>query len=161
MAGTEEVSLRCVESDDLPIFFSQQLEPAANRMAAFIRQDPSDRPSFDAHWDKILHDSSVVLRAILVGGRVAGFVGSFERNGVPELTYWLGKEFWGRGAATSALKSFLTLPVPRPIFARVAKDNVGSARVLAKCGFKPCGEDRCYSNARGTEIDELIFELAL
>ena len=50
-----------------------------------------------------------------------------------EVTYWLGKEFWGRGLA-EALNRMLQLVIDRPIFARAAADNIGSIRVLQKCG---------------------------
>ncbi len=51
-----------------------------------------------------------------------------------EVTYWLGREFWGRGLATQALQRMLHLVVARPLFASAATDNLGSMRVLQKCG---------------------------
>ena len=47
----------------------------------------------------------------------------------------------------------------RPLFARAAKDNVGSMRVLEKCGFTIAGEDKGFSNTRGEEVEEFILEL--
>ena len=47
----------------------------------------------------------------------------------------MGREFWGRGLATGAL-SELAVEIPeRPLHAWVAASNVGSIRVLEKCGF--------------------------
>ena len=43
--------------------------------------------------------------------------------------------------------------------ARVAKDNLGSRRVLEKRGFAIVGEARGFANARGEEIEELVLEL--
>jgi len=40
------VCLRDVEEDDLPLFFEQQLDPAANHTAAFTATDPTDRDAF-------------------------------------------------------------------------------------------------------------------
>jgi hypothetical protein len=40
---TPDVRLRDVMEDDLPLFFEQQLDPEANRMAAFA---PRDRDAF-------------------------------------------------------------------------------------------------------------------
>ena len=48
------VILREVSEQDLPIFFEQQLDPAANYMAAFTSKDPSDNVAFTAHWNKII-----------------------------------------------------------------------------------------------------------
>ena len=47
----------------------------------------------------------------------------------------------------------------RPLFARAAKDNAGSIRVLQKCGFGISGEDRGFANARSGEVDEFVLRL--
>jgi ribosomal-protein-alanine N-acetyltransferase len=39
------------------------------------------------------------------------------------------------------------------------KDNVGSIRVLEKCGFVKVGEERGFANARGMEVEEVVMEL--
>jgi RimJ/RimL family protein N-acetyltransferase len=56
-------------------------------------------------------------------------------DGKPQVTYWLGKAFWGNGIATLALTEFLRIFNTRPLYASVAKDNAASIRVLEKCGF--------------------------
>lgn len=156
---TGQVELRDVQDSDLPIFFEQQLDPEANWMAAFTAKDPSDRAAFMAHWQKIRQDTSTINKTILLDGQVVGNISSFELFGQPSVGYWIGKPFWGRGVATSALARFLEHVQTRPLYARVAKDNVASIRVLQKCGFVVCGEDRGFANARGTEVEELILEL--
>jgi RimJ/RimL family protein N-acetyltransferase len=154
------LSLREVIDTDLPIFFAQQLDPDANYMAAFTAKDPSNRQAFDAHWAKIRSAPRILIRTILCDGAVAGTVLSYEEDGRPEVSYWLGREFWGKGIATWALGEFLrTVNLKRPMYARVAKDNLGSRRVLEKCGFAVIGEERGYANARGMEIAELLLEL--
>jgi RimJ/RimL family protein N-acetyltransferase len=90
---------------------------------------------------------------------VAGHVVKFERFDQPEITYWIGREHWGKGLASAALREFLRLVQVRPLYARVAKDNIASIRVLEKCGFTYCGEDKCFSNARGVEVEEHILVL--
>ena len=152
--------LRDVIQDDLPIFFEQQLDRDANYMAAFTAKDPSDRDAFTAHWHRILADATVIIRTILCDGQVAGSVLRYEEAGKPEVSYWLGKEYWGKGIATRALSEFLAHGNKmRPIYARVAKDNLGSRRVLEKCGFTIIGESKGFANARGEDIEELILEL--
>jgi RimJ/RimL family protein N-acetyltransferase len=126
------VSLRDVTEADLPILYEHQRDPVAARMAAFPRRDWD---AFLPHWKKILGDSSVVTKAVLVDGVLAGNVVSFVRAGVREVGYWIGREYWGRGVATKALAAFLTHDRTRPMYARVAKHNVASIRVLEKCGF--------------------------
>jgi len=90
---------------------------------------------------------------------VAGYLASFERFDQPEVCYWLGREYWGQGVATTALTQYLKdLPV-RPLYARAAIDNTASLRVLAKCGFVIVGHDRDFAHARGQEVEEVILQL--
>ena len=153
------VRIREVLEADLPIFFDQQLDPEANQMAAFTSRDPSDRRAFDAHWQRLLDDASIVKRSIDYRGIVAGSIIAFERAGEPEITYWIGRRFWGKGVATEALQAFLREFRKRPLHARVAKDNLASLRVLEKCGFAICGEDRGFANARQEVIEEHLLVL--
>ena|ERR671926_1329783 len=157
---SNKVLLRNVISEDLPIFFEYQLDQEANYMAAFTAKDPTNQEAFMAHWQRNLADPANINQTILVNGQVAGSVSSYEDEGKPEVTYWLGKEYWGKGIATAALREFLAQKNQiRPIYARVAKDNPGSRRVLEKCGFKIIGESKGFANARGQEIEELLLEL--
>lgn len=157
--ATGEVVLREVEEDDLPTFFEQQLDPVASYMAAFTPRDPADRDAFTAHWAEIMGDDTITVRTILFDGLVAGNIVSFEWDGKPEVGYWIGREFWGRGVATRALSEFLGIVKTRPLYAAAARDNTGSIRVLEKCGFVVTGYGRGYANARGEEIEEAILEL--
>lgn len=155
-----EVTLRDVADSDLPIFFEQQLDADANWMAAFTARDPTDRDAFMAHWTRIRGDPSNSIQTILFNGLVAGSVSSYvEEPGKPEVTYWLGKEFWGQGIATRALAAFLGQMTERPVYARAAKDNAASLRVLEKCRFRITGEGKGYANARRAEIEEYLLRL--
>jgi RimJ/RimL family protein N-acetyltransferase len=157
---TDDLYLRDVVEDDLPWFFDFQLDRDANYMAAFISRDPTDREAFTAHWKKILADPTTINRTIVCDGQVVGSVSSYVQSGKPEVTYWIGKAHWGRGIATRALAAFLVeANATRPIYARVARDNLGSRRVLEKCGFRIIGEMKGFANARGEEIEELHMEL--
>jgi len=150
--------LRDVVEDDLPVFFEFQLDADANHMAAFIARDPSNRQAFTAHWKKVLNDPTTTNRTIVCDGQVVGSVSSYEDAGRPEVTY--GRAYWGQGIATRALSEFLAHGNrTRPMYARVAKDNLGSRRVLEKCGFKIIGESRGFANARGREIEGLLLQL--
>jgi RimJ/RimL family protein N-acetyltransferase len=138
MTTTPRVRLRDVVDDDLPVFFEHQLDPDANRMGGFT---PRDREAFMAHWRTILGDDTGVTRTVLVDGEVAGNVVSFLHQGRREVGYWIGREHWGKGVATSALAALLEVLEMRPLYAHVARQNVASARVLEKCGFRVLGEE--------------------
>lgn len=155
---SNELLLRNVIDNDLPIFFEYNLDQAANYMAAFTAKDPTNQEAFMAHWHRILADKTNIIQTIIFNGQIAGSVSSYEDEGKPEVTYWLGRDYWGMGIATWALKEFLVQKNQiRPIYARVAKDNLGSRRVLEKYGFKIIGESKGFANARNEEIEELIL----
>jgi RimJ/RimL family protein N-acetyltransferase len=160
MENSSSIVLREVLMSDLPIFFDQQLDPEANWMAAFTRKDPSDRDAFMAHWAKILRDETTTNQTILFDGQVAGSVSSYvDEDGQREVSYWIGKAYWGKGVATRALVAFLDHIKVRPLYARAAQDNIGSLRVLEKCGFTRIGEDKGFANARGEEVEEFLLRL--
>ncbi len=153
------IKLREVIESDLPIFYEQQLDEEANYMAAFTTEDPADRAAFEAHWTRIMGDDSITLRTVLYLDSVAGYIANFERFGKQEVSYWFGKDYWGRGVATKALSTFMSTLKKRPLYARAAKDNIASVRVLEKTGFAITGHEIAYANARGAEIEEVIMML--
>ena len=142
--------LRPVVPTDLPIFFEHQLDPDGTQMAAFPARD---RAAFDAHWaTNVLGNPAAVTRTIVVDGAVAGWIGSWPQDGARHVGYWIGRAHWGQGLATRALAAYLELVTERPLHAQVVRHNVGSIRVLEKCGFRREHEERI-------EDDELTFVL--
>jgi RimJ/RimL family protein N-acetyltransferase len=152
------VTLRDVCEEDLPIFCEHQMDPAGIQMAAFTPDLPNETAAYMARLRKILADESNTQKTILLNGQVIGSIASFGPAEEREVTYWLGNEYWGKGFATLALSQFVAF-CGRPLFARAAKDNLGSIRVLEKCGFMRTGEETSYANARGREIEEVIYRL--
>jgi RimJ/RimL family protein N-acetyltransferase len=144
-----DVRIRDVVVADLPTFFDHQRDPEAVRMALFAGRE---REAFDAHWAAILADDSKIAQTVLVDGRVAGNVVCWESEGDRLIGYWIGREFWGGGVATAALRAFVDLVRERPLRAHVATTNAGSIRVLEKCGFVPVGRET-------TDVEELVYEL--
>lgn len=152
---TSAIILREVTDSDLPILYEQQLDPEATAMAAFPSRD---KEAFYAHSKKIMADESKIFKAILFDDQLAGSIFSWEMEGNREVGYWLGREFWGKGIATQALAEFLKIVTTRPLSAHVAKHNIGSRRVLEKCGFKVIGDDS-YTNPAGVVVEEFHLKL--
>ena len=134
---SEGVALREVTDADIEVFFEHQLDPVATTMAAFPSRDIE---AHRAHWAKVLAQDDAITRTIVVDGAVAGYLGSWTQDGKRELGYWLGREFWGRGSASTALALFLEVVTERPLLAWVASHNGGSIRVLEKSGFRRAAE---------------------
>jgi RimJ/RimL family protein N-acetyltransferase len=130
--------LRDVVESDLPVFFEHQRDPEATRMADFPARD---RETFDAHWERVLAGETNTVKTIVFEGQVAGNAVSWDQDGRRLVGYWLGREFWGKGLATKALAELVDELDRRPLYAYVAKTNIGSIRVLEKCGFVRSDED--------------------
>ena len=150
---TPSVRLRSVEDDDVEAFFDHQADPQAVDMAAFPARD---RHQFDAHWARLRGDDTLIVRTIDADGQVAGNIGSWQENGQQFLGYWIGREFWGRGVASQALALLMDEMSTRPLHAHVVKHNVGSIRVLEKCGFRL---DDAEEPAVGNGNEELLYVL--
>lgn len=126
--------LRDVTEDDLPTFFEHQSDAEAARMAAFM---PRSRNAFMTHWrTRVLGHPSGRARTIVHAGEVAGHVVRWTQAGDHLVGYWVDRRLWGRGVASAALAEFLREEPLRPLQALVAVHNVGSIRVLEKCGFR-------------------------
>lgn len=152
MTADPDVRLREVRDDDLPIFLDHQQDPVAVAMAGVPARD---RETFMEHAARIRADPTVTYRTILVDGRVAGNIVAWDDDGQHDVGYWIGREHWGRGVATLALGAFLREITMRPLYAHVATHNLGSSRVLQKCGFRIVGSARVEPEG----IDELVLRL--
>jgi len=119
-----------------------------------------DRDAFDEHWRKVLANDAVTKKTIVHEGRVAGNIGCWEQDGRRLVGYWIGKEFWGKGLATRALAELIEEVKTRPLHAWVATTNVGSIRVLEKCGFVATGSRSEFDERFGQQVEELLLELA-
>ncbi len=124
-------------------------------MAAF---PTGSREAFMMHWERILYDETVTTKAVLVDGKVAGSVVSFEQDGKPEVGYWR-EGILGQGYRHRRLSAFLELVRTRPLYAYVAKHNVASIRVLEKCGVEISGEENGPSDVPGEEAEGLTLAL--
>jgi RimJ/RimL family protein N-acetyltransferase len=146
-----EVRIRPVEDADLPIFLAHQDDPVAAAMAAFPTRAPD---VFYEHWARIRADPLNYTRTIVADGEVVGDIVSWLDNGRRQVGYWIGRSHWGKGFATAALRLMLDEIKDRPVTAHVVLDNVGSQRVLEKCGFVRVGEEVADDG-----VHELIFRL--
>jgi RimJ/RimL family protein N-acetyltransferase len=157
MAGSPpEIRLRSVEPGDLSAFYDHQRDPQAVQLAAF---PPRDREAFTAHWARVLADDTVITRTVLADGVVAGNVVSFYGGVGRQVGYWIARDQWGRGVATGALRLLLLEIDERPLFATVAAHNLGSIRVLEKCGFVRQGGPAGTGQVAADGVFEVVLEL--
>lgn len=148
--------LRDVVADDLLLLFEHQSDAEAARMAAFV---PREWEAFFAHWERILADPGVLKQVILCDGEVAGHAVCFERGGLREVGYWVGREHWGRGLASRAVAEIVARVPERPLHALVAAHNAASRRVLEKCGFVLEREEAGAPGFDGEPVVDLVMRL--
>lgn len=70
-----------------------------------------------------------------------------------EVGYWVGKKYWGNGIATASLNMLLSsnyLPVVSKVVAKTMVGNIGSQKVLLKCGFE--FTEACLISKQGQKI---------
>jgi RimJ/RimL family protein N-acetyltransferase len=86
-----------------------------------------------------------------------------QRGAGPNIGYWIGEPFWGRGFVTEAVDAvvrhlFATLDADA-IYCGAFADNPASLRVQAKCGFVRDGETTLFSNPRGATLPHVNTKL--
>lgn len=151
------LSLRPTTVNDLDTLFQFQLDKEGGYLAAFMPKDYDNKTAFIEKYTKLINDPTVNNQTILIDDEIVGSIAKFIMFNEAEITYWIDRNYWGKGIASIALKTFLEYEKTRPIYGRVAFDNIGSQKVLEKCGFNKIGTDKGYASARQTEIEEFIY----
>jgi RimJ/RimL family protein N-acetyltransferase len=151
------VALRPVDDADLDALFDQMRDPASVWMAGFSAEHPDDKTAFKVHMTQQRNSPDVTLRAITCDGRLVGCVGCFAFQGQIEVTCWIDRAAWGHGIAGRALALLLDLVPARPLYARVASDNIGSLQAAQKAGFKITGTETSFARVRNSQIRQTIL----
>jgi RimJ/RimL family protein N-acetyltransferase len=152
--------LRALSDADLDALFVWESDPRAVEMAAFTREDPSDRSAFDAHYERVRGNPSNTVQSIEEDTEFVGTVSSFTIEGRREVSYWISPSRWGQGLATRALQLFLeVVETSRPIYGRVADHNAASAKVLVRAGFVEVGTETAFAPGLGAEVLERSYRL--
>ncbi len=94
-----------------------------------------------------------------VDGELVACVGFWpdDRGGF-EIGYWVGRAYWGQGIATRALTLLLeqeVLPHGKAVSAKIMTENLGSQRVLEKCGFSFF--QHCLIERQGESTEAKLF----
>jgi ribosomal-protein-alanine N-acetyltransferase len=131
------------------------------RMANFPVTLEATRAWLASHGDE-WREGSGYRFAVEFEGRVVGCVDVDEiqgRRGV--LGYWFDEAVWGRGLASEAARAAMDWAFEAlgltGLDSGCASDNLASAAVLTRLGFRRNGETRLWSNPRGGEITQLRF----
>ena len=97
----------------------------------------------------------------LGGEELIGVIG--YRPGPGGLGYWVGPPYWNVGYATEAVTALVahlfTSRAIEHLNSAVFTDNVASASVLMKVGFRETGNEDVFSVARGESVRGRTFRL--
>jgi RimJ/RimL family protein N-acetyltransferase len=155
--GTERLILRGLTAGDAVAIAELANDLGVAAMTEFLPYpyQPTDAEVF-VDWADGLNPRTD--RVFAVEHRQFGLIGMLgfheKAAGRPELGYWLGRPFWGRGYATEAVTAALGWARQdwrkNVVWAGHFSDNTASGQVLCKAGFLYTGDvERRSSVARG------------
>lgn len=88
--------------------------------------------------------------------KLMGVVSVEEKDGMPDLGYWLTEESWNKGYMSEAARAVLSHAFRTRGYSSISsgafEDNHGSLRVLEKLGFRFDGVEQHYSQTRQCEV---------
>ena len=154
---TPRLALRRLEAHDAPALARLIDDPDIARMTTRIPYPYglAEAEGFIAH---VRTSGEKVFAIQPHGGPLAGVLGFQGEDAAPEMGYWLGRPFWGRGYATEAGRAAVDWAErrwgKRALRSGHFADNPASGRVLDKLGFLYTGEvQKRPSLARGEPVD--------
>jgi len=113
-------------------------------------------------WLKIVDNEEFNLNIFLNDDLIGGVGLTPTEDDFFELGYWLGVEYWGQGYATESVRGLLNYAktnTPCEKFkANVFKENVASAKVLEKNGFKRLEDREVFSISRQENVPSVNYE---
>lgn len=96
-------------------------------------------------------------------GDLIGGVGFKKLQETPEIGYWLGRPYWGKGFMSEALDAAIGWMFANTGHERLAceamTENQASIKVMEKAGFRPVGEVGCASVSRGETLPTIRSEM--
>ncbi len=167
---TERLILRPWKASDLEDFYEYASVDGVGQMAGWNPHKSIEESR--GILDRFIAGSHQFALELKENGKVIGSLGieSSERRGLPEpyasqpgreLGYVLSKDYWGRGLMTEAVRrairycfeeagcEFLTI--------NYYQENLRSARVAEKCGFRPLLLVAGYPTLYGTTTAHLTI----
>lgn len=158
MLRSERLSYRLMRDSDSSALRRILSSPEVSRPAGFLPVKSDEE--FSRFFEKITMYKTCV--AVLSGDALVGYVHvgkyrvdspAFEGKSCVGLGFAFGREYWGKGYATEAVKTVTGYLLSRfdCCFADCFVENVASARVIEKCGYKYMEDYTMFFEALGEE----------
>lgn len=161
-------TLRELLPSDLDRLVSLANDENVSRYLVYTFPYPYTKADADWWFNTGSKQHGATTRVIEYQGEFSGLVGITPQSGwrdhLGEIGYWVGKEYWGKGIATSALQQmtdfgFSSLQLKK-LYASVLAPNVASMRVLAKCAYELEGVLKSEVQKNGRYFDMHHFARA-
>ncbi|MEZ4737070.1 MAG: GNAT family N-acetyltransferase [Caldilineaceae bacterium] len=149
---TERLLIRDFTEDDFDAVYAYSSDPEGVRYMAFPPSTPEETHTYIGHCmrlaleePRICYFMAVVRKATnqVIGGVRLGVM-DWER-GEGSFSYLFSRSAWGQGYATEALRAMVRFGFEQLALNRLADgcdvENIASARVMEKCGFR-CEDER-------------------
>jgi len=161
----ENLTLRPWEVSDLKnlLKYANNLKIAQNMTNAFPH--PYSKEAGKKFIAMANSKIPVSIFAICINNQAIGGIGVHPQQDIhekcAELGYWLAEPFWGKGIVSKAVLqmidfAFQNFDIVR-LYARPFSSNIGSQKVLEKCGFKHEATLKKSIYKNGVYLDELIY----
>ncbi|MBQ3842958.1 MAG: GNAT family N-acetyltransferase [Ruminiclostridium sp.] len=165
---TQRLKLRRIMADDAQSMFDTWTsDPEVPKyMTWYAHKDVSETKRLVDIWLKDYENPDCYRYVIVLKstGEIIGMIDVVEyRDGCPVIGYCSGKRFWGNGYMTEALKAFigeLFSDGYETLLIEAVKENIGSNRVIRKCGFEFTGSEvRPHSAAKPEPVTLNFYKL--
>ncbi|QSX31265.1 GNAT family N-acetyltransferase [Shewanella cyperi] len=165
---TDRLRLRNLRETDKPDFIRLHLDESVNRLVRDIEPLAVIEEKFNQRHLPWYYESGLWLTLVIetLDGRFVGYTGFHCEDGVSkraEVGYLLAPEAQGQGFATEATRAVIDwgrhVYGIHKFIAWCAADNLGSRRVLEKCGFQLEGLLKQHTLIGGQWHDDCIYGL--
>jgi ribosomal-protein-alanine N-acetyltransferase len=140
----------------------RRFQPLNELPTAQLRADVASQRMSDLYRGRGEKFQWIVQVDAQPAGWITLVVSNWE-HGLAEVGYALSTVFQNRGvmseALTVLLEDLFQNTLLERIEARCAVENIGSQRVLEKCGFAQEGRLRSYFKLRGRRVDNFLYSL--
>ena len=139
--GTQVVLRPWIDSD-LDTYHRLLDDPALWQFMPETYPDPLTRDTAEGLLKLTSEGQHHFVRAVLWRHVPVGQVRfEYHRHGETELSYWIGRPYWGQGLATAAIATAMRLPQAQSgLIAKIHHANEASIRAITKAGFRASGE---------------------
>ena len=163
---TKRLTLRQLSNEDWILYHELHTNPEIIALCFDERSENDVKSGFESRLPNWTADSEHWLCLVITekeSGNKVGITGFNLANGVAEIGYLLLPCFHDQGYATESLKALLAwsknIDEIISFNAIVTKGNIGSERVLEKCGFILSRIEKNAYEIRGQLYDDHIYTL--